>query len=94
MKLEITNLKGEKEMINVNKDIYDKIDGIKMKTYDDYYPPRPIPNINKGWECPNCKMIYSPMIKMCGYCSHANGKTYVPVDTYSHLQVLNEAENV
>ena len=98
MKLEITNLKGAKEMINVPTDIYDKINGIKMETNAprsitglEYYPPRPIPipNTTSGWECPKCHMVYSPMIKMCGYCSHSKNK--VPSDG-TPLQLLNEGK--
>lgn len=31
--------------------------------------------VNKGWQCPICKRVYSPFIHMCMYCGNREAET-------------------
>lgn len=31
--------------------------------------------VNKGWQCPICKRVYSPFIHMCMYCGNRESET-------------------
>lgn len=34
-----------------------------------------IKNVMQGWQCPICKRVYSPFVRMCTYCSNREVET-------------------
>lgn len=50
-------------------------------------------NVMQGWQCPICKRVYSPFVRMCMYCGNGEVETITLPNNGGLPQEQNDFRN-